>query len=268
MTRRISISKYNDHSSGEEHEAIEDLCDLLKKFDAAKQVTDTHLGILKLREKQFELQSPLYIQGMTSSRNIVSLDHHLAGQCFKLSRKERMDLALTISYAVLQFYATPWIEASWTWRDFCIDEHDDSQLFVTRKFYSCRSRDSTPSDGKPPTLKFLDLVEEPILIKLGFALIELAIGKRLAELRSEDQPQTLDSDMLDFSTARDLITSGQIMREEGRGYEDVVKACLSRQFSCNSQLNDIDSSQSTFHNAVERSIIEPLHKIWSIAWGS
>lgn len=267
-TRRISISEYNDHNSGEEHEPIEDLCDLLKTFDAAKQVTHTRLGILRLKEKQYELQSPAYLQGMTSSRNIVCLDHHLAGQCFGLSRKERMDLALRMSYAVLQFYASPWIEASWTWRDFCIDKQNDSQLFVTRKFYSCRSRDSTPTDGKSSTLKFSDFVEEPILTKLGLALIELAIGKRLAELRLEDQPQTLDSDLLDFSTAKKLVTSGQILREEGRGYEEVVKACLFHQFSCNSQLTKIDSSQPTFQNAVERSIIEPLHKFWSIAWGS
>lgn len=266
-TRRISISECNDHSSGEECEPIRDLCGLLKTLDAAKQVADTRLGILQLRGKQYELQSPLYLQGLTNSRNIVCLDHYLAGQCFGLSRKERMDLALRISYAILQFYASPWIEASWTWRDFCIDKQNDSQLFVTRKFYSYRSRDSTPTIGKPSTLKFSDFVEEPILTKLGLALIELALGKRLVELRLEDQSPTLDSDLLDFSTAKQIVKSGKILREEGRGYEEVVKACLFHQFSCNSELNKIDSSQPTFQNAVEQSIIEPLHKIWSTAWG-
>ena len=265
--RRISISERNDHSSGEEHEPIRDLCGLLKTLDVTKQVADTRLGILQLREKQYELQSPIYLQGLTNSRNIVCLDHYLAGQRFGLSRKDRMDLALRMSYAILQFYASPWIEASWTWRDFCIDKQNDSQLFVTRKFYSCRSRDSTPTSGKPSTLKFSDIVEEPILTKLGLALIELAIGKRLAELRLKDQPPTLDSDLLDFSTAKKLVISGQILREEGRGYDEVVKACLFHQFSCDSQFNSIDSSQPSFQNAVERSIIEPLHNIWSVAWG-
>jgi hypothetical protein len=268
LTRRISISEYNDHTGEEENEPIQDLCDLLKRFDATNRVTSTRLGILQLKEKKYELQSPVYIQDMADSGNIVCLDHHLAGQCFMLSRKERMDLALRMSYAVLQFYSTPWIEASWTWRDFCIDKQNDSQLFVTGKFYSSRSRRSTPTCSKSSMLSFLDLVEEPILIKLGFALIELAIGKRLADMRLENQPQSLDSDMLDYSTAKGLVASGRIMREEGRGYEEVVKACLSHQFSCNSQLNSIDSSQPTFHKAVEQSIIEPLHKIWSIAWGN
>lgn len=268
LTRRISISEYNDHNGEEEHEPIQDLCDLLKRFDATAQVTNTRLGILQLKEKKYELKLPMYLQDMTSSGSIVCLDHHLAGQCFMLSRKERMNLALRMSYAVLQFYSTPWIEASWTWRDFFIDEQNGSQLFVTGKFYSSRSRDSTPTCTKSPMLSFLDIAEEPILIKLGFALIELAIGKRLADMRLEDQPQSLDSDMLDYSTAKELIASGRIMREESRGYEEVVKACLSHQFSCNSQLKSIDSSQPSFNKAVEQSIIEPLHKIWSIAWGN
>ena len=268
MTRSISISEYNDPSSDEEHEPIQDLCDLLKKYDAAKQITATRLGILQSEEKQYELQSPTYAQSMINSRDIVCLDHHLAGHCFRLSRKERMDLALRLSYAVLQFYATPWIEASWSWRDFCIDKQNDCQLFVTRKFYSCRSRDSTPADSTPSNLTLLDIAEEPILIKLGFALIELAIKKRLSELRQEDQSRTLDPDILDFLTAKKVVTSGQIEREEGRGYEEVVKACLFRQFSSNCQLTSINSSQPTFHNAVEQSIIEPLHKIYTIAWGA
>lgn len=268
MTRRISISECHDLSSGKENKPIQDLCDLLKTFDATKQVTDARLGTLQLKEKQYKLQSPSYMPSMTSSQDIVCLDHHLAGHCFMLSRKERMDLALRLSYAVLQFYATPWIEASWTWRDFYIDKQNDSQLFVTRKFYSCLGREPTPKDCKSSSLTLLDIAEEPILIKLGIALIELAIGKRLAELRQEDQLRNLDPEILDFSTAKKVVASGQIMREEGRGYEEVVKACLSCQFSSNSQLISINSSQPTFYNAVEQSIIEPLHKIYSIAWGS
>jgi hypothetical protein len=265
ITRRVSISEYNKDSYDHEHKSIDDLCDLLNRFDASNAVTDTRLGILKMRGKQYELQSPLYIQGLKS---VQSLDHLLVGQCFRLSRKERMDLALRLSYAVLQFYSTPWIEASWTWGDFCIDKRDDPQLFVTRKFYSSHSRNSTPTACKSSDLKLSDITEEPILIKLGCALIELALGSRLAEMRLEAESQKLDSDILDFATAKKLVSDGRISREESCRYEEVVKACLSGQFSCNSQLNSIDSRQATFHRNVEQSIMEPLHQIWSTSWGS
>lgn len=263
MTRRVSICEYSDDSSDERHSPIQDLCNLLKTLDADDEVTITRLGILRLREKQYELQMPVCSQGISSCQDMVCLDHHLTA----LSRKERMDLALGLSYAILQFYSTPWIEACWTWSDFCIDKQNDSQLFVTRKFYS-RSRDSTPEKGNSPTSDVLAIFGEPILTKLGFALIELAIGKRLAELRPDDQHENLDPNMLDFLTAKKLVASGRIMCEEGRAYEGVVNACLSHQYMCSSQLSFIDSSRPTFQKDVEQCIIEPLHNMWTACWGN
>lgn len=267
MTRRVSISEYNDDSSDEKHRPIHDLCNLLKSLDSDDEVAITRLGVLRLKEKQYELQVPLYPRGIASCQDLVCLDHHLTGHWFMLSRKERMDLALGLSYAILQFYSTPWIEACWTWRDFCIDKQNNSQLFVTQKFYS-RSRDSKTEKENPPTSNVLAIFGEPILIKLGFALIELAIGKRLAELHPDDQPNNLDSDTLDFLTAKKLVDSGRIVSEEGRAYEGVVKACLYHQFICSSQLTNIDSSRPTFQKDVEQCIIEPLHAIWTACWGN
>lgn len=265
LTRRISISEYNDHSSDEEHRPIEDLCYMLKTLDVDKEDTTTRLGILRLSEKQYELRSPVFSHGLANCQDMVCLDHHLTDAI--LSRKERMDLALGLSYALLQFYSTPWIGSHWTWRDFYIDKHNDSQLFVTREFYS-RSRSSRRDKGGSPGSNVLAIFGEPILIKLGFALVELAIGRRLAELHPDDQPKNIDPDTLDFLAAKKLVTSGRIMREEGRAYEGVVKACLFHQFICSSQLTIIDSSRSTFQADVEQSIIEPLHTMWTTSWGN
>lgn len=266
MTRRVSICERNYGCSDKERHIIQDLCNLLKTLDADKEDTITRLGTLRLREKHYELQSPVCTPGTASCDHMVCLDHHLTGYQFMLERKERMDLALRLSYAILQFYSTPWIEACWTWRDFFIDKQNHSQLFVTRKFYS-RSRNSMPEEGDSPTSNVLAIFGEPILIKLGFALIELAIGERLAELHPDDQPENMDSDALDFLTAKKLVASGRIMRAESRAYEGVVKACLYHQFIYRSQLTSIDSSGSNFQADVEQCIIEPLHNIWKASWG-
>lgn len=264
-TRRVSISEYNNDSSDEEHRPIEDLCYMLKTLDVDKEDTTTRLGILGLSEKQYELRSPVFSQGLANCQDMVCLDHHLTDAM--LSRKERMDLALGLSYALLQFYSTPWIGSHWTWRDFYIDKQNDSQLFVTREFYS-RSRSSTQDNGGSLGSNFLAIFGEPILIKLGFALVELAIGRRLAELHPDDQPKNMDPDTLDFLAAKKLVASGRIMREEGRAYEGVVKACLFHQFICSSQLTSIDSTRSTFQADVEQCIIEPLHTMWTTSWGN
>ena len=258
--RSISICECNDVRPTEQQGAIQDLCDLIKTLDASVLVANARIGILRLEEKQYELQASLYEQNIAASPSMVCLDDLLTDKRFLLSRKERMSLALRLSYAILQFYSTPWIEACWTWRDFCINKQNDSQLFISRKFYSTHSRTSSMNSSRTLLASgFWDIVGEPILTRLGFALIELALGRRLAELRPEHQDNVGDLDALDFRTARKLVDGGYIMREEGQRYEEVVKACLNHQ---------IVSSQPTFQEDVERCIIAPLHSMWTSSWGA
>lgn len=146
-----------------------------------------------------------------------------------------------------------------------MDKQNDLELFVTSKFYSACSG-STSSDISPIS-EFWVIRGEPILTRLGYALIELALGKRLAQLRKEDQYSSKDPDIVDYLTAKGLVESGCIMGAEGRVYENVVKACLYHQFLSTSDLKVIDSSLISFHEDVERSIIGPLHKMWITAWG-
>lgn len=265
-TRRVSIHESNHCGDGKQ----DDLCNLLKSLDSNKLATNTRLGILRLKEKQYEVQAPICIAGLTNSQNIVCLDQLLTSQQFKLPRKERIGLALSLSYAVLQLYFTPWIEASWSWQDFFIDHQIDSysQLFLSRKFYSSLGRDSTIENSKSPSSGVWAICGEPILIKLAFALIELALETSLAELRQETYPKTEDPDMLDILTAKRVVESGRIMREEGRAYDNVVRACLYHRFICSSRPMSIDSSQPTFQKDVEQCILEPLHSIWTIHWGN
>ncbi|KAL9120120.1 MAG: hypothetical protein Q9187_003324 [Circinaria calcarea] len=257
--RSISICECSDARPAEQQGPIQDLCDLIKTLDASVLAANARLGVLRLREKRYELQAPVSQQNAAPPPSMVCLDDLLTDQRFLVSRKERMSLALRLSYAILQFYSTPWIEACWTWRDFCINKHNDSQLFISRRFYSTRSRTSDLSSRRSSLNSgFWDIVGEPILTRLGFALIELALGRRLAELRPEHQGSATDPDALDFRTARKLVDGGYVMREEGQRYEGVVKACLYHQ---------IVSSQATFQEEVERCIIEPLHTMWTSSWG-
>lgn len=256
--RRISICECDKHPKDEQHGPPTDLCIFVRTLDQHNNVSKTRLGILRLEEKWYELQAPRKL-----SQNIECLDNLLTNQPCLLSRRERITLALRLSYAILQFYFTPWIEACWTWRDLCMDRQNDLELFVIRKFYSsCRG--IVPSDSSPAVSEFWNVRGEPILTKLGFALIELALGKRLAQLRSENQFNTKDPDLLDFRTAQDVVEKGLIMQGESRGYENVVRACL---YHCTSDQKTIDSRRESFHENVERCIIAPLHTMWTASWG-
>lgn len=252
--RRISICECDGNYIEDQKGTLTDLCLFGRSFDSHCHISNTRIGILKIKEKLYELHAPLSV-----SQNIICLDNLLQGQQCLLSRRERITLALRLSYAILQFYSTPWIESCWTWRDFCIDQQNDLELFVTRKFYSSR----TNANYSKPNSEFWDICGEPILTRLGYALIELALGKRLGQLRSEGQYNSKDPDMLDYLTAKSLVESGRIMQEESRRYESVVKACLYHQFLTTSDLKVIDSRQSSFQEDVERCIIAPLHTLWT-----
>ena len=247
---------------------ISDLCILVRSLNSDIQVSNTSLGVLRLAEKQYEIQVPLSTQNGAASPDIICLDDLLSKQNFKLSRKERMNLALRLSYAILEFYSTPWIETGWTWKDFCIDRRNNARLFVTQKFYSSRRRALSSYNKSSAQTGLWAIHGEPILTRLGFALVELAMKQRLAELRPKDQNGNSDPDTLDFLTARDLIRSGRIQQEEGLEYENVVKICLDHEFLRSSELIRLDSGRSTFQDNVEQQVIAPLHKIWTVNWGT
>ena len=260
-SRRVSISECDNNHDPEKKKLIDDLCNFKKILDSEELASDPHVWFLRLKEKQYQLQTP----PTASSQRVECLDHLLEDPSFLLDRKERICLALSLSHAILSVYSTHWIENCWTWKDFCIDRENEGQLFARRKFYSSHSGGlASGSDGSLLSA----LHGEPTLTRLGFALIELALGKRLVELRSNNQYQSLDPDTQDFLTAQGLVDSGRIMRAESKTYEDVVRVCLRHQFTRSSEVIGLDSSRPSFQENAERSIIEPLHEIVKISWGS
>ena len=199
-----------------------------------------------------------------------------------------MGLALRLSHAVLQFYSTPWIDENWTWRSFAFakegesldGKYDTSQLFVARNFYSATklAEDSDSSDEAAQVVLPYKW-DEPILTRLGFALIELALGARFSDLRARNLPvlktlvppnlnnDWMNAEILDRETARLFLESGIIRREEGQAYEDAVKACLKHQYVHESIVRGLKSDGPSFQEDVEHCILAPLYNIWEKSWG-
>lgn len=254
---------------------IPDLCVFVKTLKVDVRVSDTVFGILGLQEtkKKYKLHVTSLTGDISTSRSVVCLEDLIdCSHGPPLSRKERIGLALRLSHAVLQFYSTPWIDGCWTWRDFCVmkddEKRDDLQLFVTQRFYSTLNPSANSQDRDRMISDFWKCIGEPILTRLGFALIELALGKRLADLRDPTTSCSEDPDILDMYTAKRLLQSGQIELQEGQPYEDVVRACLKHQFVSKSGVRYLDSEKPNFQDDVKRCILAPLHSIWIESWGT
>jgi hypothetical protein len=176
-----------------------------------------------------------------------------------------MNLALSLSFAILQFYTTPWINMWWTWKDFCVLKGDRSQIFVTKKFYSVRNPQNINKTGinhSASSSTFWDLIGEPVLTRLGFALVELALGLRLSELRRKDQLDGADEDMVDLLTAKRLVEEDRVYQEAGHYYNEVVKACLTHQIVSGTGITCFSSSDpkssANFQVDFEKFIVAPI----------
>lgn len=242
------------------------------RLEVGSSATKEELGVLYSEEKQYKFQVPRSQDTQPVSPPVVSLHDFLISQPAR--KRERMRLALELSYAILQYYSTGWINASWTWRDFSVAKTEgqdpaESQLFVTTKFYSAlRSSNAAPMASSSFPSEIWTLVGEPILTRLGFALIELAMGKSLSNLRDNSMGQvSMDPDTLDYLTARNILNTGKLVDEQGSTYEAVVRACLDHQFYCQTAYKRLDSRQSSFFQDVEECVIAPLHSMWIEMWG-
>jgi hypothetical protein len=184
-----------------------------------------------------------------------------------------MDLALSLSLAILQFYTTPWIDMWWTWKDFCVLKGDKSQIFVTKKFYSVHREQNinkTHVNHSESTSTFWKLYGEPVLTRLGFALVELALGQRLSELRDKDQLSDGNKDMVDLMTAQRLVEENKVFQEAGHCYNEAVKACLTHQVFSGTGMTSLNSSdprnRAHFQVDVERFVVAPIRDHFKRTW--
>ena len=213
LIRLISFGETEDDVMG--GRLIDDLCTFAKNYCDDSPASSFY--ILAWREKKYILKTNSLSSFSLASQSVVCLDDFLPPyQTWELTKQKRTDLALSLSTTILVFYSTPWIDEWWTWKDFCMLKDDNKQVFVTGKFYSTQ-KPSSPTAKKlthpAAASPFWSCYGEPMLTRLGFALIELALGKRLSQLKAADADPNADQNMVDTFTAKRVLADGSVFRE-------------------------------------------------------
>lgn len=249
---------------------IRDLCKFVQDLDDPKAcpAQNSCLGVLGANEKKYTVKITSVDDDPSTHHSIVCLDDCLVPtESWKLSRRTRMDLALSLSLAILHFYSTPWIDGWWTWKDFCMLKDDKSQVFINRKFYSDQSPHiSRQTSHSASTSAFWEMYGEPVLTRLGFALVELALGKRLSQLREPNENPDIDEDMLDLQTAKDVVKRRLILDEAGQVYNDAVQACLEHQVIMPSKVTGLKSEHKNFQRDLVEFVVGPLWNFHAVSW--
>jgi hypothetical protein len=229
------------------------------------------------------------VQDLLNAPTVVSMDeclHQLSE--YEMSRRKRLDLALHLTSAIVQFYPTRWIDLTWTWQNFSMLRDDSSHdLLITRRFYSLDHRRESVA---PAQSKFWRTIrsKDPLLVRLGFALIELAYGKRLAEIRAEPRfrkqrtgdgeggddnasPESPENewqkDMDDWIFANDLVDKKDIQDEVSADYQKLVATCLQCEVLQDAGTKVLSSQSPTFEEDLSRHVVEPLRKYHNSNWG-
>jgi hypothetical protein len=147
---------------------------------------------------------------------------------------------------------------------------DNKQVFVTGKFYSTQRLNTSTAKKLAHSASaslFWSCFGEPILTRLGFALIELALGKRLSQLRPPNVDPNGDQDMLDTITAKQVLKDGTVLEEAGQCYHDAVNACLAHRVIVPSGPKTLDSEDPNFRQDLERFVVGPIRDFHIATWG-
>ncbi|KAJ9143469.1 hypothetical protein NKR23_g6571 [Pleurostoma richardsiae] len=253
---------------------IVDLCHFTRaiKNSAPNSPASGNSSVLKAKEGRYTVTVP--VRYPLSMPTVVSMDDVLDScDSYGISRRTRLDMTLDLVLAIVQFYQTPWIDASWTWRNFAMIRNDSEvSLGVTRRFWSVSSEQGKGMTANALPSKFWGILrtKDPMLVRLGFALIELAMGKRLSEIRlatvtrtegagETDQDEAV-RDMEDYNTAMDLLDRNVVRDEVGVTYQQAVAACLQCKILEDEGMRPLKPGTDTFEEDLGRFIIDPLRQ--------
>ncbi|KAK4166347.1 hypothetical protein QBC43DRAFT_16486 [Cladorrhinum sp. PSN259] len=205
-----------------------------------------------------------------------------------LSPKDRSELALKLSVIIAQLCQTPWVDEPWTWTDVCVQNQtplptDAFSVFTTtpsvkfpiiyilREFYSSAATTGTKTINESPVTsqqRLRQLVDrEPVLTKLGLALIELIVGESINDIKAKyPEMQEVDDDHLaNYFTAKILVEKQTIRGRATIMYENVVKACIERLYRDREGRMQIlpRSGDGSFVSCFEEAVVKPLERVYS-----
>ena len=233
---------------------IQNLCSAFKDWKG----TEACLGFLadeqSMRHGVYPILQPIHHE----TPKVVSLYKRLDSPhvpSAKLTRRERLNLALTLASSVLQLHKTPWLNERWGKDDILFLEGTEGP-FVSKSFLPISS--AQPQNSFAP-LKSLPIVRNETVFALGVILIELCLGSALENMRSEEDlgDDGTPNSLTDYMTARRLVS--EVYEEGGGRYGDAVRRCIHCEFDQRNASLDVEAFRQSFYQGV----IQPLEDDWT-----
>ncbi|KAL8656991.1 MAG: hypothetical protein Q9226_002362 [Calogaya cf. arnoldii] len=178
----------------------------------------------------------------------------------RLSRKERLQIAVVLASSVLQLDGTSWLKSGWSSSDIYFHQDNSQPLGAAEP---CRlpylswqpcCDDIMPQVGRLHLNNYM--IRNDTLLALGLVLVELCFGRTLTEMC---KPEDLDGD----ETATKSRTATRLHRcvdaEMGPNYADVVRRCLYQTFDVQELSLDIEEVQQKVLDGVVAPLVDDLN---------
>ena len=238
---------------------ITDLCSTITTCDPANE----SLGLLEGDEDSYVLQRGAKPQLPMKSYRTVSLESLLDKSCgFKLTRRQRYQVAYTLASSHLKLFPSPWLYSHWSKKDiiFNVDPEDPDSIQIDQPYILRAVCTQEPASTSSYASRNRSLTS------LGILLLELCFGtaledhdwSRSLQRRLAGQESVPSDQTATLNLAVALEWSQDAYGEAGETYADAVNWCLRGQ---NPGVKDDDWRQALFANVVRplQSCHEQLH---------
>lgn len=250
----VIIEDTQSESVNEELSEIENICTTLMSCHRQPR----SMGFLKDPE---HFRHELYGQPrMCISRDIVSVTSLLSREfkksgihrSLKLSRKDRKEISIQVTTALLLLYSTPWITSEWSGAEVVFENFDRTASSYNLRPYISRRFSAASKCSSNAVLSGKNTQET--LFRLGILLLELCIG------------ESLDEHCLDIGKARTRETEFDIVSEwwqreagtaEGPEVAEIIRKCLFFKFQTDSK-NLFDED---LRRAIYNEVVQPLREV-------
>ncbi|KAL8731165.1 MAG: hypothetical protein Q9166_003572 [cf. Caloplaca sp. 2 TL-2023] len=161
-----------------------------------------------------------------------------------LTRKARLQLAVTLASTALQLHTTPWLDADWNSKSIHFRQESIEHPYISSTFPKTHKLDK--EDAKPTFTP----IRNQCLFSLGVLLTEVYLGRPLD--CHEDPKRPFQTE--DFSKVAAFVE--RLAQEEGTGYCDALKACI----WCDFGVRELDMENDSFRRAIYERVVVPLEQ--------
>ena len=183
----------------------------------------------------------------------------------KLSRRTRMSIALTLAYAILELYPTPWLPKIFCKMHVYFFQRSDGNIMVENPFLLCEAL-SAKDDCRPQPSPFPPPREDDhigVLLALGIMIMELWFGQTIESLSFwRDHCDDKGQEKRFTSLTAALQWQEKTKDEAGIALHQITHRCIRGNFGVTTMnLDDMNCVRAVYDQ-----VVKPLEGLLGYFW--